>query len=117
MAIDIRLAGTDFTSLPPIAKKSKTFNIQLQSFEGSSFHSTPALGRRPSRYGILVTNIQDRFTSSAFVRTTSHARQPIRSFVVSKIVPVAMGDAVFGWGGLGKSFHELVFAFQNKNVS
>lgn len=55
-----------------------------------------------------------RLTSSAFVRSISHARQPIRSFVVSKIVPVAMGAAAFGMGCMGQSFHKPIFTFQHK---
>lgn len=64
-----------------------------------------------------MMNSLRRLTSSAFTRTISHTRQPMRSFVLTKIVPVAMGAAVFGMGCMGKSFHEPSFTFQNKRVS
>lgn len=41
--------------------------------------------------------------SSAFLRAISHARQPMRSFVVSKIVPAATGAVIFGMGCMSKS--------------
>lgn len=43
-----------------------------------------------------------RLKRPAFVRDISRTRQPIRSFVVSKIVPVATGAALFGMGCMSK---------------
>lgn len=43
-----------------------------------------------------------RLKRSAFVRDIRGTRQPIRSFIVSKIVPVATGAALFGMGCMSK---------------